>query len=189
MKKSTTILVLLSFIFFTCRKEENNFGLPPATQQGANTFGCLIDGKPWVAEIGLGVFDPLIRKTEATYDEVGVGVADISYFYLSATFVSLPDSVYNAFRFNIRPIYATGIIDFSNVERKDIKCIFSQPGIATHTSIYLLDTLYPINMNISKLDTKANICAGTFEFRLINKAKKDTLNVTNGRFDVIYQPD
>ena len=62
MKKSTTILVLLSFIFFTCRKEENNFGLPPATQQGANTFGCLIDGKPWVAEIGLGVLDPLIKK-------------------------------------------------------------------------------------------------------------------------------
>ena len=148
-----------------------------------------MDGKPWVAEIGLGVFDPLIRKTECRYDEVGVGVADFSYFYLNATFISLSDSILDDFIFNIEPLYGTGIIDFSNVQRKDIECVFRQPGISTHTSIYVLDTLYPINVNIRKLDTDANICAGTFEFRLIDKTNKDTLDVTNGRFDVIYQPD
>ena len=189
MKKSTTILVLLSFIFFTCRKEENNFGLPPATQQGANTFGCLIDGKPWVAEIGLGVLDPLIKKIRSNYDEVGFGVADFSYFSLSASLVSLPDSIYDIFSFNIEPVYGVGTIDFQNVQRKDIQCVFSQPGISTHTSIYVLDTLYPLDVNIRRLDTDANICAGTFEFRLIDKTNKDTLDVTNGRFDVIYQPD
>jgi hypothetical protein len=46
MKK---ILLPLLFLFLLgCNKDENNdplAGLPPETQTGANTFGCLIDGK------------------------------------------------------------------------------------------------------------------------------------------------
>ncbi|MDO8368026.1 MAG: hypothetical protein Q7T20_14585, partial [Saprospiraceae bacterium] len=64
--------------------------MPCATQVGANTFGCYINGKPWVAEIGHGIYDPLIKKTKSRYDEVGIGAADIYYFYLSATYASLP---------------------------------------------------------------------------------------------------
>ena len=37
-----------------CKKEttlENELAkLPPATQTGANTFGCLLNGKAWVAQ-------------------------------------------------------------------------------------------------------------------------------------------
>lgn len=189
MKNTFLSLISLSFFLLSCHKEENNFGLPPATQNGANTFGCLLDGKPWVAEIGPGIIDPLIRKIRSNYDELNFGIADNSYFSLSATFISLPDSVYDIFSFNIRPVYKNGNLDFSKLLRKDIECSFSQPVHATHTSLYVVDTLYPINFNIQKLDTIANICAGTCNFRLIDKTNKDTLEVTEGRFDIIYQPD
>ena len=46
-----------------------------------------------------------------------------------------------------------------------------------------------LQLNIRKLDTDANICAGTFDFRLLDNTNKDTLYVTEGRFDMIYQPD
>ena len=81
MKKTTILFTLLAFTALTCRKEDDDFGLPPATQTGANTFGCLVDGKPWIAEIDPKVLDPLIRKTSSRYDEVGIGAADNFYFH------------------------------------------------------------------------------------------------------------
>jgi hypothetical protein len=53
------------FVFFFlilmssgCKKRQEN-KLPPATQSGANTFGCLIDGKAWVPTgrgVGSGIY-------------------------------------------------------------------------------------------------------------------------------------
>ena len=190
MKNTFLSLISLSFFLLSCHKEENNFGLPPATQNGANTFGCLLDGKPWVADVDPGVLDPLIRETYARYDEVETGGgAPLADFYVSAIFISLADSLKSNFRINIKPVHDVGIVDIFNLNLKDIQCSFSQPGHATHISVYVIDTLYPVNLNIRKLDTAANICAGTFNFRLIDKTNKDTLEVTEGRFDIIYQPD
>ncbi|MDO8366592.1 MAG: hypothetical protein Q7T20_07350, partial [Saprospiraceae bacterium] len=76
-----------------------------------------------------------------------------------------------------------------SLNRKDIKYVLGQPGISTNTTTYLLDTLYPTEFHISRLDMKDNVCAGTFAFRLINAIKKDTLDISGGRFDVTYQPD
>src|ERR1039457_5887697 len=51
MRKNVSWL-FTSFIFLwfiSCRKEHLlTNGLPPATQTGANTFGFLLNGKPWI---------------------------------------------------------------------------------------------------------------------------------------------
>ncbi|MFT4663498.1 MAG: hypothetical protein ACI8YQ_002166 [Polaribacter sp.] len=56
MKKITICLLGVLFLATACNKDDdgsdNSYGLPNATEQGANTFGCLIDGEPWVAEVG-----------------------------------------------------------------------------------------------------------------------------------------
>lgn len=51
------LLILLTAILLntSCKKQNVNIctdpvcKLPPATQTGAHTFGCLVDGKPWTA--------------------------------------------------------------------------------------------------------------------------------------------
>ena len=64
----TTVLWL-----FACHKDKDDkdcpAGLHCATQEGANTFGCYIDGKPWVAQIGSNILDPTLHEIEANYDE------------------------------------------------------------------------------------------------------------------------
>ena len=42
-------ILLVSLCFAQCKKEKvDSNGLPSATQSGANTFGFLLNGKPWV---------------------------------------------------------------------------------------------------------------------------------------------
>ena len=48
-----TLLLALLLLFIGCSSDSNpEDGLPPATQTGANTFGCLIDGKLLVPRSG-----------------------------------------------------------------------------------------------------------------------------------------
>lgn len=46
-----TMLVSVSLLLLTCKKEGP---LPYATQSGQNTFGCMINGKPYVPDGGGG---------------------------------------------------------------------------------------------------------------------------------------
>ena len=47
MKK---VLIGLSFLtlFFSCRKNNNGIQFPAETQSGLNTFGCYLDGEPFI---------------------------------------------------------------------------------------------------------------------------------------------
>jgi hypothetical protein len=47
MLRSTLPCLALAFLLLTCKREED-FDLPPATQEGLSTFGCLIDGQRFV---------------------------------------------------------------------------------------------------------------------------------------------
>ena len=48
------LIIALCSIFTACKKVKEPptelSKLPPATQTGANTFGCLVNGKAWVAQ-------------------------------------------------------------------------------------------------------------------------------------------
>ena len=55
--KATLILVLWLPLAVGCKKNELN-ALPPETQVGANTFGCLVNGKAWVPKKGGLCTDP-----------------------------------------------------------------------------------------------------------------------------------
>lgn len=54
MKKILTALTLLIVVFASCNNDDDNTPqnpvsqLPPPTQTGENTFGCLINGEPFV---------------------------------------------------------------------------------------------------------------------------------------------
>jgi len=46
--KKILIFIFCIFLFINCKKNELD-ALPPATQNGANTFGCLVNGNAWVS--------------------------------------------------------------------------------------------------------------------------------------------
>ena len=55
-KAMRNILVFASFLFLACSCEQDSLKqLPPVTEEGKNTFGCLIDGEVFVASGG-GLF-------------------------------------------------------------------------------------------------------------------------------------
>ncbi len=188
-----TLLLLLATLatLLGCYKENEYYflGLPEPTQSGENTFGCLINGKPWVAEIDPGVFDPSARKLESRYDEPGFGITDYYNFRLSAKYISLKDSLTETFSISFTPIYEAGEVNFLNLLLKDFNLYTTKLGVPGTLRVFYLDEEYPGTFIIDKLDTNENICAGRFDLRLINNVKTDTINLTHGRFDVKYQPE
>ncbi len=95
MKYKIIITCLLFVILHTqCEKDTpdpNNIpGLPPATQIGANTFGCLVNGEPWQnskrddlsldLDLGLdnGTFGIVAYREESTMikSQIVIGVRD-----------------------------------------------------------------------------------------------------------------
>ena len=51
MKKIITVILLSTLLGASCKKTNTpspTDQLPPTTQTGANTFGCLVNGKVWI---------------------------------------------------------------------------------------------------------------------------------------------
>lgn len=182
MKKLFFLLTLLMpFLSFNCHKDDD-FGLPPATQNGANTFGCMINGKPWVAEIAPNILDPALRKLDMSYDETLTGAFYNNTFSLFARLVNDTTSqsvVVSGFK-----LEKTGLLDTAS-NSLSITYRLHSPFLKT----YEIDKNLPSRFEITKLDTLANICSGRFEFYVISSDKADTLFITEGRFDKRYAPE
>ena len=165
-----------------CRKHtETPDPLPPATQEGKNTFGCYIDGKPWVAGIDPNILDPSLRKIDAGYDEPGIGITDWYLLNISAQFVN--DTTFEWVMLSFMPLYHEGEIDASSLSslHANVRADWRK-GIE-----YDIDTLFPYKFDITLLDTARNVCSGKFYFTAVSKSNPDTIAVTDGRFDIKYQ--
>ncbi len=159
-----TLLLLLATLatLLGCYKENEYYflGLPEPTQSGENTFGCLINGKPWVAEIDPGVFDPTARKISSSYNELEYGITDDFSFQINAQKLSLKDSISDYFNINIRPVYNKSVININDLVYKDLFFITSVPGSGPITGWYTLDTLSAFRFEITNLNIEDNVCSG-----------------------------
>jgi hypothetical protein len=145
--------------------------LPPATQTGANTFGCLVNGQPWTPRGNDGY-----PNYGVSYDEgLNGGVFDLQ------TYRYPPGSKdFEALSFDVLSNCQVGSYSFRNPRRSRVyfwntkaKCYLDSKDSTT----YRQGTL-----TITKLDLKAGIIAGTFAFTLY-KPGCDSVHVTQGRFD------
>ena len=68
--KAILFLLLWLPLAVGCKKNEID-ALPPATQTGANTFGCLVNGKAWVPQKG-GLFTD--KPVEGGYEGNAFGL-------------------------------------------------------------------------------------------------------------------
>jgi hypothetical protein len=176
MKKQSLFLLvtLFSFILFSagsCEKD-NDPQLPPITQTGKDTFGCLVNGEVWLPEstISFPSNSKLSAelKSEAEYRiwKFGASQGASSSFYFGIYEDSLKEGKINI------PVDELNDIGFYFFSKKFEKASFTW------------NKELPGELIITKLDTVNMILSGTFWFDAINMLD-ETVKIRNGRFDLI----
>jgi len=178
MKKKTKLigiaclLLCAFFLQFSCKKKQSDNpieNLPAATQEGKNTFGCLVNGKVFVPKKNAG--------STAIPLEFNAGTT----FQIRATdFVSNQDEVRIVVKNMIikvgseyilnDPINAFGVYEiFKNSSPASYKTSSSNTGM----------------LKITRYDSANLIISGTFSFDAINTAG-EKVEVRDGRFDIKF---
>lgn len=170
---SVGMIVFLAIYGASCSLFESSTDkkekLPQATQEGKNTFGCLVNGKVWVPK-GYNGFSNL----NAYYDPLYQG----GTFSLS-TYRILSNDEYSSIG-----IFMTNLIEKGQFDLED-------PDVGTAIFDYTIDCSYNRDdtvyreglLTITRFDLQNYIISGTFEFTLA-RVGCDTLKVTEGRFDM-----
>jgi hypothetical protein len=152
--------------------------LPPATQTGAGTFGCKVDGAVWVPRVPL--LAVTYRDIEATVwekDGSGAGI-------ITTNLVDIDKNIDNWF-----------VITFSKTsfEHKTLCDTSVFASFRTESGVYYSSDLINVASNcieITKIDSIKNFVSGTFNFTLYRDSTKlhDKIKITEGRFDLPYYP-
>lgn len=180
MNKPTTAVLLAALLGLSqCKKTSRPLvNLPPATQSGANTFGCLLNGQPWLPTYGyLGSTPPLRVTYDPNYGggslqirayRIVSGLPDGQNMLIGGSSISSPGSYVISSVGPAGVTYSTGL----------------QSGPCQEYYIYNKAPGFSMNgqLDIIRLDQTKGIIAGTFAFTLAQTGC-DTLKVTQGRFD------
>ena len=185
-------LISLSALVFTsakCRKDKNNNPvdqLPPETQTGANTFGCLVNGqvfKPGGASLTGG-------SLSCNYQFLGTGINGGYYFRLAAIYQNNTNGSGKSI----------GINTDSLAIKENDKLLLTIPltkgkasaGYSNYQTQptmnyddYSTTSIISGELWLKKLDTINQIVSGTFWFDAVN-ANGGKVEIRQGRFDMRY---
>lgn len=167
------LLALPLALLLGCKKDTSApvDQLPPATQTGANTFGCLVNGQAWTPKGYNGTSNYSVYY-DKTYRKGTLNIA--TYRYNS----NAPDD------WQSMVIYSDSLVTPGNY-------LLNKP---THQEVILRDfksgcqflggggNYCQGTLTITRLDLQAGVISGTFAFTLY-KPGCDTIKVTQGRFD------
>ncbi len=177
MKNLLLILLFTTFIA-ACKKsntvEDELAKLPAATQVGKNTFGCLVNGKAWVAQrddCAPFVCDPPFKMLYVGANGGGVSIEskNINRDLNEAIVLSVDStSFYNYFDIEH---FSRNHMNFAFFRNYNFISAFDSNSVYSNGEI-----------KFSKIDLSNRIISGTFKFTLY-KIGWDTIKVTNGRFD------
>lgn len=155
--------------------------LPPPTQTGAGTFGCLLNGQPWIPSGGGALSTPNFHVTyDPTYK--GGNLAVTAYRVLASTtnrqYLGVGGDginqagTYQLVTFELNPTTPLRVASFSDGSKAS-PCneYLNNPGTKAAGKLVL-----------TRLDNRQGIVSGTFEFTLAQPGC-DTIKITNGRFD------
>lgn len=148
---------------------DNSYGLPNETQTGANTMGCLINGKTIILQ------SSILSKSYPSASLIGdsslgfAGNYSFSFFQILGFQIKFPKTG----SFDLGTVVNTGTYI------TDSTCLGGSFNVTTATATSGTVTL-------TKLDKTNHIVSGTFDCK-IPISNCDTLNITNGRFDIWLQ--
>ena len=159
-----------------CKKEKiaEIDKLPAATQTGANTFGCLVNGKAWVAQRNdCRIFCDASFKV--LYDAGNGGNLGIT-----ALFINLSEGIDQGI-----------LIGFDSTNFKS-KFMYTQSNSLSMGFTFINNSQYTRSwdslvtctgtINLTTYNLQTGIISGTFEFTL-SKPNTEAIIVSHGRFD------
>lgn len=163
------LLPALALLLLTqCKKADPESALPPETQTGANTFGCLLNGQPWTPQGN----DGTANYTSYLDKDANGDIFDIHTYQISQR---------QSMVLYVTRIKGIGTYSFRSPQRSRASfdnqiagCYWSSRDSAT---TYRRGTL-----TITRLDRSAGVVSGTFAFTLYQPGC-DSVRVTQGRFD------
>jgi hypothetical protein len=161
------LLVLTTFTLSCCNNDDDTptnpiDKLPPETQTGANTFGCLINGEPFVVS-NTSNQTAIYQGGGVQFGAGGIYLVVLEPFEIGINyqFMGLGQGQARA-RYYVNP----------------------NPQLGCH---YEYNDTYEGTVIFTKIDTINYIISGTFEFSTITD-NCENINITNGRFDLQYIP-
>ena len=183
MKPLKNILILLCSLLLlsaSCKKEKSENpidDLPPATQTGANTFGCLVNGELFLPK-GSGLGGPVLN---AQYEFV-----DNKYYFSLLATRSGKDCKSSSILLSLNNLTLQNMKTYSLQDTSEGKAhLRVRIGIdcSFNTDFFRTNNNVTGNMNITYFNTTKNIVAGTFSFDAVN-SKGEKVEVREGRFDM-----
>lgn len=171
MKKNLYLLFLLPLLALTgCNNDDNSRKapvdqLPPPTQSGKYTFGCLVNGEVMIPD-----------DTTSMLAEYQGGMMQI-----------IGEVWHEDFFQTIKIIVLDPIIIGQNYDLTDMsttRVIYSRK-INGSICNYEAEDTFNGWIKFSKIDRTNLIVSGTFEYSTVTE-NCDTIRVTNGRFDFPY---
>lgn len=177
--KTKRLLIFASLIFVVCsasqcKKKTEEPQLPPITTTGAMTFGCKINGKVFVPQDGRG-------KPGLFCQYVNLGNGEGGGWYLN-----IP-----AIDWKPNPTEGVSITTDSLLLQEGTTYRFENSK-GTAQAFYAKSIEYTKidndsgELTILKFDQTNRILAGTFFFTGTNASTGQTVEVTDGRFDIRY---
>ena len=193
--RTKILLFLTIFSLLSCSSDDSTpkdpfAQLPPETQTGANTFGCIIDGKILLPRSGnTSQVNPL--SGAILYG----GYPDVyDYFELKILDYKTPKS--SSFLFHLHNIVANGIgtyqIDKSNgmrnidgMNNNYIHCNVFNDETNSYEQFLSYDNSGTYTITRISVTPDYTIISGTFNCNLKNiNDSNDEISITNGRFDI-----
>jgi hypothetical protein len=175
MKKTILLIPLLIILFgIQCIKHSDNttpdnpYGLPNATQIGANVFASRVNGENWITGTKLTQLGAFVSN-----DTVAVTGSSGDINHYDRLLVRIDGGAVEGKTYMILPGSAVSIM-----LNTDEDC----HGFSSNIP---LDTAVSGTIHITKLDRTAKIISGTFACK-IPSVSCDTLDISLGRFDIQY---
>jgi hypothetical protein len=138
--------------------------LPPITTHGAGTFGCKINGKPFIAKGNW-----MRPATQQNVMDLYVNIIGRNY---------LDKANIPSVSFSVEPLLDTGIIWFPN------NLIKSWAQHRVGDKKFIAEDIIRGHVHFLRVDYQKRIFSGTFEFDVYSLDGKDTIHITEGRFDL-----
>lgn len=176
--KKLLLLLLTIFTLSCCNNDDDKPSnpidqLPPATQIGAGTFGCLVNGEPFVDNSGF--FNCFYQKVDGEY-----------YFNITANFDNKVPKVIsiatNAREVNLNTTYQ--LLDrsqgnfYAEVTFDNAPPLFLNDNTTNNIETGLI--------TVNNFSLENNIISGTFNFKIIDTINNKNYNITEGRFDAQF---
>jgi hypothetical protein len=173
--KQLLLFTIAALLVLSCRKKnsQKEAELPPETQTGAYTFGCKVDGKVFVPKDGRG-------KPGLFAQYVNLGNGPGGGWYLNIPAINWKDSPIEGISITTDSLL---LIEGRNYNFKNMKG--SVQAFYSKTIEYQKRDNESGSLHITKFDQSKRILSGTFSF-VGTSSNGEKVNVTDGRFDIVY---